>query len=112
MSEVQCSHLLIKHAQSRNPISRRTNASTKDVTKEAARKELEEWAAKTTAANFAENALARSDCGSFRQGGDLGMFARGAMQKPFEDASFALDVGEISGIVESDSGLHIILRLA
>ena len=53
-----------------------------------------------------------SDCSSAKKGGDLGMFGPGQMQKPFEDASFSLEVGEISGVVESDSGLHIILRLA
>ena len=34
------------------------------------------------------------------------------MQKPFEDGAFALKVGEMGGIVDSDSGLHIILRTA
>jgi len=45
-----------------------------------------------------------------KKNGDLGFFERGTMQKPFEDASFALDIGEISEIVDSDSGLHLILR--
>ena len=68
------------------------------------------------------------------RGGDLGVFGRGMMQKPFEDATyvcpthpfaaapwgssvlacpagrFALHVGELSGVVDTDSGVHIILR--
>ena len=53
-----------------------------------------------------------SHCSSAKNGGDLGPFGRGKMQKVFEEASFALKVGELSGLVESDSGVHIILRTA
>ncbi|KAI9341008.1 hypothetical protein DFJ73DRAFT_844059 [Zopfochytrium polystomum] len=59
-----------------------------------------------------ELARTYSDCSSAKSGGDLGLFRRGAMQKPFEDATFALKVGEMSGPVETDSGLHLILRTA
>jgi hypothetical protein len=41
-----------------------------------------------------------------------GTFGRRQMQKPFEDATFALNVGDISDIVDTDSGVHIILRTA
>lgn len=52
-----------------------------------------------------------SECGSAANQGDLGWFGRGAMQKSFEDASYALKVGEMSGLVDSDSGIHIIVRI-
>ncbi len=53
---------------------------------------------------------AKSDCSSAQNKGDLGVFGRGMMQKAFEDAAFALKVGELSGLVDTDSGIHIILR--
>lgn len=63
-------------------------------------------------ATFEELAKEYSDCSSAKRDGDLGMFKRGQMQKPFEEAAFALKVGQLSQIVDTDSGVHIILRTA
>ena len=59
--------------------------------------------------NFAELARKNSqDPGSASNGGDLDFFARGAMVKPFEDAAFSMKKGDISAVVASDFGFHII----
>ena len=79
----------------------------KDKARQKAEEVLREVQAKPAA--FAELARKHSDDpGSASQGGDLGFFGRGMMVKPFEDATFALRDGEVSGIVESDFGFHII----
>ena len=107
---MRASHLLIKHSGSRNPVSRRTGESTSQISRDMAVAELNEILKVINKDNFAQMSHERSDCGSFAQGGDLGEFGPGAMMKPFEDAVLALQMGEISGIVDTDSGSHIIMR--
>jgi peptidyl-prolyl cis-trans isomerase D len=77
----------------------------------AAKKKAEEVLAQLGAApeKFTELAKQHSqDPGSKDNGGDLGYFARGAMVKPFEDAVFKLKQGQLSSIVESSFGFHVI----
>ncbi|WP_153147700.1 SurA N-terminal domain-containing protein [Dechloromonas sp. H13] len=79
--------------------------------KDKARARAEELLAEVrkNPASFADLAKKNSDDpGSAAKGGDLGFFGRGMMVKPFEEATFALKDGEISGVVESDFGFHII----
>ncbi len=57
---------------------------------------------------FEDLAKEASACPSGKNGGDLGYFGRGKMLKAFEDAAFALQPGEMSDVVETEYGLHII----
>ncbi len=59
---------------------------------------------------FAQAATEFSECPSSLDGGNLGEFGRGQMVPPFEDAAFALPVGMMSGIVETQFGYHLIYR--
>ena len=59
-------------------------------------------------ADFAELAKANSDGPSAPQGGELGLKPRGSWVKPFEDAAFALEVGQVSDVVQTRFGYHII----
>ena len=98
--ERRASHILINAA-----------ASASDADKQKAREKAQSVldAIKKNPASFADAAKKNSqDPGSAVKGGDLGFFGHGAMVKPFEDAAYALKKGEISGLVQSDFGFHII----
>jgi Parvulin-like peptidyl-prolyl isomerase len=96
--KIQASHILVKA----NPGA---DESVKaDALKEIKKlqKELKEGG------NFAALAREHSQCPSGARGGDLGYFGRGQMVKPFEKAAFSMKPGEISDIVETDFGYHLI----
>ena len=97
--EIRARHILIK-----------VDAEAKEENRVAAKKKAEELLERVKKGeNFEELAKTYSDDpGSKEQGGDLGFFGRGRMVKPFEDAAFELKEGEVSGLVESPYGYHII----
>ncbi|KAL2158864.1 hypothetical protein VTH06DRAFT_4056 [Thermothelomyces fergusii] len=109
--KIRCAHLLVKHRDSRRPSSWRENTITRS--KEEAYEIIKSYEARIKSGDISlgQLALTESDCSSARKQGDLGFFGRGDMQKEFEDAAFALREGEISGIVDTASGLHLIERL-
>jgi peptidyl-prolyl cis-trans isomerase D len=78
--------------------------------KDSIRKKAESVRAQVTSANFADMAKKYSQDNTASKGGDLGVFPRGMMVKPFGDAVAALKPGEISPLVETDFGYHIIQR--
>lgn len=100
---IRASHILLMYSGSARSSANRS--------KEEAEKTIGELETQIkSGADFAELARANSDCPSASKGGDLAQFGRGQMVKPFEEAAFALAVGETSGVVETDFGFHLIHR--
>jgi len=96
--QVKASHILFRIDQNATPAVR-----------EERRKLAEKVLAKAQAGeDFAQLARKYSDDGSARNGGELGYFKRGMMVPEFENAAFAMKPGDISDLVESQYGLHII----
>lgn len=115
-SRVRCAHILLKHTGSRNPINRNNNIPV-TRNKEEAIKQMKlnlEHIKRSEAPDraFKDMAMKISECSSARAGGDLGFFTFSQMQQSFSEAAFALNVGEVSDIVDSASGIHLIYRIA
>ncbi|KAG6015165.1 protein kinase ssp1 [Claviceps lovelessii] len=108
--KIRAAHLLVKHKDSRRPSSWRESEITR--TKDEAMEIIKahEQKIKSGTITLGDLAPTESDCSSARKRGDLGYFGRGDMQKEFEDAAFALRPGEMSGVVQTASGLHLIER--
>jgi peptidyl-prolyl cis-trans isomerase C len=95
---VRASHILIK-----------VDADDYQSKKDAAKKQIEGILERVrNGEDFAELAQKYSDCPSSQQGGDLDFFSKGQMVKPFEETAFAMGPGDISDIVETEFGYHII----
>ena len=96
--QLKASHILISAAPNDNPEER----AEKRLKLSALLGEIE------NGADFAKLAQENSSCGSAKQGGDLGYFHKGKMVPAFEDAAFQLNVGDVSDIIETQFGFHLI----
>ena len=87
--KVHCAHILVKSESEAKAVLERLKKGEK----------------------FGNVAKQVSRCPSGKKGGDLGTFTRGKMVKEFENAAFKLQKGEVSGVVKTQFGFHIIKRL-
>ena len=98
--ERRASHILINATKDASAADRTKAREQAQALLEQVRKDPKSFAAVAKQSS--------QDSGTAQSGGDLGFFTRGDMVKPFADAAFALKKGEISDVVESDFGFHII----
>ncbi|KAI3656020.1 hypothetical protein MP638_007379 [Amoeboaphelidium occidentale] len=112
VDQVRASHLLVKHSKSRRPSSWKQENITRSLEEATELINMYRQEILSGEKTLEELATTESDCSSAKRGGDLGFFGRGQMQPPFEKATYALKVGELSEPVFTDSGVHLILRTA
>jgi parvulin-like peptidyl-prolyl isomerase len=103
--QVQASHILLMYAGSMR--------STATRSQDEAKQQIEDMKQQLAdGADFAALAKQHSDCPSGQNGGDLGKFGRGQMVPEFETAAFAMEVGDVSDVVETAFGYHLLTRTA
>ncbi len=100
--QIRTSHILIKVDSTDPNIDPNAAKAAAKAKAEDLLKQIREGA------DFATLAQNNSACPSAKNGGDLGFFSRGQMVGPFDDAAFSLKVGQVSDIVETQYGYHII----
>ena len=86
-TQVKASHILVQTVEEANELLRQIKEENAD---------------------FAKLAAEHSLCPSGSRGGDLGYFGRGQMVKPFEDAAFSMEIGEVSQPIETQFGWHLL----
>lgn len=102
---VTASHILVAYAG-----AKRANPDVKRSKDDAKKRATEAFAKASKGGDFAELAKEYSDGPSGPRGGTLGTFSRKQMVKPFADAAFALKPGQVSPVVETEFGFHVIKR--
>lgn len=101
--QISVSHILLMHSESERSSATRTKSEAADF--------INNIKTQVDAGeDFNNLAKDHSDCPSSNDGGALGAFGRGAMVPEFETAAFALDIDEISDVVETAFGFHLIKR--
>ncbi len=105
-SKIGARHILVMHARSQS------KPETVSRTREEARKKAQQCldALRSGAAWQAVVGECSDEPGAVERSGDLGVFERGQMVRTFSDAAFQLGVGQISELVETPYGFHIIQR--
>lgn len=98
--EVLCQHILVK-TEANDPPEQKAVALDKIRT---IRERI------VAGGDFAEEARKNSDCPSGREGGSLGWFGRGMMVKEFDQAAFSMKKGELSGVIATQFGYHVIYK--
>ncbi|MCZ4282664.1 peptidyl-prolyl cis-trans isomerase [Kiloniella laminariae] len=101
--QVRASHILLMYEGSMRSTATRTKAEAESLMTDL-KNQIDNGAA------FAELAKENSDCPSSQEGGDLGHFGPGMMVPEFEKATFAMEPGQTSDLVETAFGFHLIQR--
>lgn len=103
--QVRASHILLMYKGSmRSTATRSKDEALASI--EAMRQQV------VDGADFGQLARENSDCPSGQEGGDLGFFGRGQMVPEFEQAAFGLQPGQVSGVIETAFGYHLVQRTA